>query len=64
MLPKSAETVNKRELNKKDLVPFLNDLVPFLLSHEGIEYILTERFNQDSLEGFFGQQDAVIITLL
>ena len=34
----------------------LNDLVPFLLSHEGIEYILTERFNQDSLEGFFGKQ--------
>jgi len=34
----------------------LNDLVGFLLNQEGIEYILTERFNQDSLEGFFGQQ--------
>ena len=33
----------------------LNDIVKFLLSH-GMEYVLTERFNQDPLEVFFGQQ--------
>ena len=33
----------------------LNDIVKFLLS-QGMEYVLTERFNQDPLEVFFGQQ--------
>ena len=35
-------------------------MVKFLLSgkgaHKGAKYILTERFNQDSLEIYFGQQ--------
>ena len=33
----------------------LNDVLKFLLS-QGMEYVLTERFNQDPVEVFFGQQ--------
>ena len=45
----------------------LNDLVGFLLNREGIEYVLTERFNEDSLEGFLDDrdhEDSIMITLL
>ena len=35
----------------------LNDIVKFLLS-PGMEYVLTELFNQDPLEMFFGQQSS------
>ena len=41
------------------LVPFLahlfNELIKVLLSHR-MEFVLTERFNQDPVEVFFGQQ--------
>lgn len=33
-------------------------MTKFLLSHRGAKYILTERFNQDKVEIFFGQQRA------
>ena len=33
----------------------LNDIVKFLLS-QGMKYVLTEHFNQDPIEVFFGQQ--------
>lgn len=36
----------------------LPEITQFLLSHERANYILTERFNQDALEIFFGQQRA------
>lgn len=31
-------------------------MIKFLLSQPGIQFVLTERFNQDLLEIFFGQQ--------
>ena len=34
------------------------ELVPFLLSLEGAKFILSERFNQDNVELFFGKQRA------
>ena len=34
------------------------EIVPYLLSVEGAKFILSERFNQDTLESFFGQQRA------
>ena len=36
----------------------LPEIVKFLLSHKGAKYILTERFNQDPIEIYFGQQRA------
>lgn len=36
----------------------LPEMTKFLLMHKGANFILTERFNQDSLEIFFGQQRA------
>lgn len=36
----------------------LPEMTKFLLSHKGPKFILTERFNQDKLEIFFGQQRA------
>ena len=33
-------------------------MLKILLSHEKAEYVLTERFNQDSLENYFGKQRA------
>ena len=36
----------------------LPDILKILLSHEKAEYVLTERFNQDSLENYFGKQRA------
>ena len=36
----------------------LPELANFLLSHKGAEYLLTERFNQDTVEVFFAQQRA------
>ena len=36
----------------------LPEMTKFLLSHKGAQYILTERFNQDPLEIFFGQHRA------
>ena len=36
----------------------LSEMIQFLLSHEKIKFVLTERFNQDPLENFFGQQRA------
>ena len=38
------------------LVHSLNEVTKFLLSKDRIEFVLTERFNQDPLEIFFGQQ--------
>ena len=35
---------------------FLIEGINFLLTKDGIEYVLTERFNQDPVEIFFGQQ--------
>ena len=32
------------------------DMAKFLLSQPGVGYILSERFNQDPVECFFGQQ--------
>lgn len=34
----------------------LTGVVKFLLSHDDIEFVLSERFNQDVVEVFFGQQ--------
>lgn len=34
------------------------ELVPFLLSLEGAKFVLSERFNQDNVELFFGKQRA------
>ena len=34
------------------------ELVSFLLSLNGAEFLLTEKFNQDSVESFFGKQRA------
>ena len=34
----------------------LSEVVKFLLGKEGINFVLTERFNQDPLEIFFGQK--------
>ena len=31
-------------------------MVPYLLDVPGVSYVLTERFNQDPLESFFGKQ--------
>ena len=36
----------------------LSEMIRFLLSHEKVKFVLTERFNQDPLENFFGQQRA------
>ena len=36
----------------------LPEIIKFLLSHKGPKFILTEQFNQDNLEIFFGQQRA------
>ena len=36
----------------------LPEITKFLLAHEKANYLLTERFNQDALEIFFGQQRA------
>ena len=33
-------------------------MIQFLLSHEKVKFVLTERFNQDPLKNFFGQQRA------
>lgn len=38
------------------VVHSLNEVIKFLLNQDGIKFILTERFNQDPLEIFFGQQ--------
>ena len=38
------------------LVHSLTDVVRFLLSHDDIKFVLSERFNQDPVEIFFGQQ--------
>ena len=38
------------------VVHSFTELVPVLLSNDGGKYILSERFNQDRLEAFFGQQ--------
>lgn len=38
------------------LVHSLNEVIKFLLNQDGIKFVLTERFNQDPLEIFFGQQ--------
>ena len=38
------------------LVHSLIEVIKFLLDQNGIEYMLTERFNQDLLEILFGQQ--------
>ena len=38
------------------LVHSQREVIKFLLDQNGIEYVLTERFNQDLLEIFFGQQ--------
>lgn len=38
------------------LVHSLVGLVRFLLSQDGISFVLTERFNQDPVEIFFGKQ--------
>jgi hypothetical protein len=32
------------------------EVVPYLISLDGAKFVLSERFNQDSLEHFFGQQ--------
>lgn len=34
------------------------ELVPVLLKKEGAKFLLSERFNQDRLEAYFGQQRA------
>jgi hypothetical protein len=34
------------------------ELIPYLLSLEGAKFVYSERFNQDTLEGFFGKQRA------
>ena len=31
----------------------LSEMIRFLLSHEKVKFVLTERFNQDPLENFF-----------
>jgi hypothetical protein len=33
-------------------------LIPFLLSLDGADFVLSERFNQDNIETFFGKQRA------
>ena len=40
------------------LVKSFVEIARYLLKQEGVEYVLSERFNQDPLEGFFGQQRA------
>ena len=32
------------------------ELAKYLLEQDGVQYILSERFNQDPIEEFFGQQ--------
>ena len=32
------------------------ELVPFLLSLDGTTFVLSEKFNQDNVEVFFGKQ--------
>lgn len=32
------------------------EMIPFLLDVKGVKYVLTEKFNQDPLESFFGKQ--------
>ena len=36
----------------------LTEMIRFLLSHDKIKFVLTERFNQDPVEIFFAQQRA------
>ena len=34
------------------------ELAPFLLQQPGVKFLYSERFNQDPVEAFFGQQRA------
>ena len=34
------------------------ELAPFLLQHPGVKFLYSERFNQDPVKAFFGQQRA------
>ena len=38
------------------IVKSITEMVPYLLDVPGVSYVLTERFNQDPLESFFGKQ--------
>ena len=34
------------------------EIIPYLLTLDGAKFVLSERFNQDSVESFFGKQRA------
>ena len=51
-----SKAANVFYLNVKFLVHSFCEMAKFLLSHSSHGYILSERFNQDPIEAFFGQQ--------
>ena len=39
----------------------LHDLAKQLLSEDGLDYLLSDKFNQDPLQEHFGKQDHVVV---